>query len=275
MSDENKQSKKIALFLGAGASKPFGKPTTKELKEILREKYHDDTQLANWQKRNYHCIDGFNTVKGWSGGRKWDKGKYEAQLADGEIPVYLYKLHGSTDWKRHKKHRIVATGEEGPSSDKNYIEPMLVYPTLSPKDGRGVKPYKTIREKFKEQLMKRTDVCIVIGFSFRDEHINSIFSKFLKLGTKTLIVVSPSAEKNINENLLKKGKDSQTLWTSSGKDKKDIRRLNDQNGNEIIAINDGIDADNAENIIHRIFSFLPKQHSGGPEVKKAKNNGKE
>lgn len=205
------------------------------------------------EQRNYHCIDGFRSIRGWGGGRKWDKGKYEPQLAEGEIPVYLYKLHGSLDWKKHKKHGIVATGEEGISSDSNYIEPMLVYPTLSPKDGQEVKPYKTIREKFKKELLKSTDVCIVIGFSFRDKHIKSIFSKFLKLGARTLIVVSPSAEKSIRENLLKKRERSQARWASSVKGK-DIL-LNDQNGNEIIAINDGISANNAENIIYRIFSL--------------------
>jgi hypothetical protein len=383
MSD--KKQLRIVLFLGAGASKPFGKPTTKEFKDILRdEKYHPSapSNLEPWQKkilnsilsfeefkdiehvlqclkeidefftnsqyggkylqsknlvydkgnqwdfsqyienvktqrglierdifeyyhwnhskeeelgqkiydqlfaeimkhsnsnvirifttnydrtieeycsseqRNYQFIDGF-IPHYRSGRRKWNEGKYEAPLDKGEVPVYLYKLHGSLDWKRHKQYGILATGEEGPSSDSNYIEQMLVYPTLSPKDGQEVEPYKTIREKFKEELMKRTDVCIVIGFSFRDEHIKSILSDFLKLGTKTLIVVSPSAKKNIHDNLLRKPIPS-AQKTTLGKDKN--IKIYDENGTKIITINYALSAENAEKIIKQMIGpYLSSQ----------------
>jgi hypothetical protein len=51
--------------------------------------------------------------------------------------------------------------------------------------------------------MESADVCIVIGFSFRDEHINTIFNDFLKRG-KSIVVISPSADKNVYANLLKR-----------------------------------------------------------------------
>lgn len=210
------------------------------------------------QKRNYHCIDGFRYIRGWSGGRKWDKGKYEPQLADGETPVYLYKLHGSLDWKRHKKHGIVATGEEGISNDSNYIEPMLVYPTLSPKEGRGRDPYRTIRKKFKEELLAKTDVCIVIGFSFRDEHISLIFTLFLKHIGKTLILLSKSAEENIDKNLLRKYRLPHAKVTSR-KDDENIT-IYDVNGSSIIAIKDNMTVKDAEKIVRqKIGPFLSSQ----------------
>lgn len=78
----------------------------------------------------------------------------------------------------------------------------MVYPTLSPKDGAEVEPYKTIREEFRK-YMEGADLCIIIGFSFRDMHVNTIFSDFLKRGKK-MILVSPSAYKNIYINLFKR-----------------------------------------------------------------------
>jgi hypothetical protein len=77
---------------------------------------------------------------------------------------------------------------------------MLVYPTLSPKDGYEKEPYKSIRDNF-VKMMDISDLCIVIGFSFRDIHINDIFLKFLKNG-KTIIVISPDAWISYNTNLL-------------------------------------------------------------------------
>jgi len=45
-----------------------------------------------------------------------------------------------------KQHGIEATKEEGKSQDLNYVENLLVYPTVSPKSGEEIEPYKTIRE---------------------------------------------------------------------------------------------------------------------------------
>jgi hypothetical protein len=86
-------------------------------------------------------------------------------------------LHGSLNWKRHKTYGPEATSVERSVDDPNYLEDLLIYPTLSPKEGAEIEPYMTIRKQF-EVLMDTMDACIVIGFSFRDEHINDIFSKF-------------------------------------------------------------------------------------------------
>ena len=77
-----------------------------------------------------------------------------------------------------------------------------MYPTLSPKEGAEIEPYKTIREEFR-RFMETADACIIIGFSFRDSHLNTIFSDFLKCG-KRIIVVSPSADENVYTNLLER-----------------------------------------------------------------------
>jgi hypothetical protein len=64
--------------------------------------------------------------------------------------VCLYKLHGCLNWKKHRKHGIEATAEERRFDDASYEEDLLIYPTLSPKEGEEIEPYKAIREEFRK-----------------------------------------------------------------------------------------------------------------------------
>ncbi|MDQ3884931.1 MAG: SIR2 family protein [Thermoproteota archaeon] len=202
--------------------------------------------------RKCRRIDGFR-VDEYTKTSIWD-GNFDYPLVDGITNVCLYKLHGSLNWKKHESGRIEATIEETPISDPNYVEDMLIYPTLSPKGGQEFEPYKTIREKFKK-FMDKVGICIVIGFSFRDEHINSIFSDFLKFGKRTLIVVSRSAGKNIEGNLLGKAELARAKKTSRNDDKK--IKIYDLDGSKILAINYRITARDAEKIVtHKIGSHL-------------------
>lgn len=150
--------------------------------------------------RKCRCIDGFRTDE-YSGRRGWD-GTFNYPVEPEVTNVYLYKLHGSLTWKRHKVYGIVNTGEERRSTDSNYLENMLVYPTLSPKDGQEVEPYSKIREEYRK-FMETANTCVVVGFSFRDVHLNSIFTEFYRRGM-CIIVVSPSADRDVYKNLLRK-----------------------------------------------------------------------
>ncbi|MCH7591009.1 hypothetical protein IIB34_08240, partial [PVC group bacterium] len=67
-------------------------------------------------------------------------------------------------------------------------------------DGHEKTPYKEIRQNFVKQ-MTASEVCIVIGFSFRDLHVNEIMIDFIK-SKKPLIVISPNATKDVCSNLL-------------------------------------------------------------------------
>jgi len=72
---------------------------------------------------------------------------------------------------------------------------LLIAPTISPKDGHEKEPFKTIRQKFINYL-EIADVCIVIGFSFRDKKVAEPFlSKAICLITlvflRSKIIVIP------------------------------------------------------------------------------------
>jgi len=71
---------------------------------------------------------------------------------------------------------------------------VIIAPTLSPKTASQIEPYKSILEKFIERL-DNSDVCIVIGTSFRDEILAKKFVDFIEKG-KHLIIISPSCYQN-------------------------------------------------------------------------------
>ena len=110
---------------------------------------------------------------------------------------YLYKLHGSLNWVSHgDKIRQRETDESFAGEDN-----VIIYPTLSSKDKNyNREPYKTMQSKFKARV-KKTDVFIVIGYSFRDESINKEFKNFLRRDKTKMIVISPSAEDDTAEGL--------------------------------------------------------------------------
>jgi hypothetical protein len=97
------------------------------------------------------------------------------------------------------------TTEEGKSSDPNIKDNLLIYPTLSPKSDSG-EPFSTILKEFKTKMMDDVDVCIVIGFSFRDGYINEVFKDFANKDTRgktrKIIVISPSAGQNFFKNIV-------------------------------------------------------------------------
>jgi hypothetical protein len=75
-----------------------------------------------------------------------------------------------------------------------------VWPTISPKAGYEMKPYRELRERF-VKAVETSDVCISIDFSFCSSHLNEIFKEFLD--KKLLIVISPTTPIDVYGNLLK------------------------------------------------------------------------
>ena len=106
--------------------------------------------------------------------------------------VRLYKLHGSINWKK------IPEGIKRISDDYQWSEAedkCVIYPTLDPKDGLDSEPFESINKKFKENI-KESDVLIIIGYSFRDTHVNGVFQEFLEKG-KSIVVISPTASKDL------------------------------------------------------------------------------
>ena len=212
-------------------------------------------------KDELRLVDGF----------KYDENKQKLIWADGDYSycdkinddkknVYLYKLHGSLNWKEHKSGKIERTSEESVVADPKYTANMLIYPTLSPKDGYEKEPYKSIRDNF-EKSMKSIDICIVIGFSFRDQHVNEILESFIK-NNKTLIIISPHAIRDYRMSLLKEHHTEEEVehW----KDTPFVKHQVEYNGiryGTICAIQKKLEVGTVEEIVHDIKSVIePDKH---------------
>lgn len=177
----------------------------KESNEIIVFTTNYDRSIEEYcsnPKNQLRCVDGFH-LNQYNGRFLWAKGDYGyLGKNDNGYDVFLYKIHGSLNWKKHTKYGIERTTYERKPEDSNYEEDFLIYPTLSPKEeAEGKEPYSTILDRFDENL-KLLDACIVIGFSFRDEHINQKFEEFVNAGKK-LILLGPNVTSDFRINVLK------------------------------------------------------------------------
>lgn len=145
----------------------------------------------------YSCIDGFYPKNGKN---VWAPENYsKVHNIGADKKIFLYKIHGSLNWIHDGSPEIVKTSEitfDGPSGSNIYIAP-----TISPKDHIDRPPYNTFIEEFKKNL-QNSDVCVVIGFSFRDDYVNDKFKEIIKSG-KHLIIISPHCQVSCSENLYK------------------------------------------------------------------------
>lgn len=158
-------------------------------------------EYCSWKDTKYQCIDGFKRDS-YSDRNIWNNGDFESCVnrESDKKPLYIYKLHGSLNWKEHKKYGFLRTDEESIVSDPSYTNNLVIYPTISPKDGMEIEPFRTVRNEFEKFLLK-ADACFVIGFSFRDAHVNEIFRKFIHT-KKPFVVLSPSSMENVCNSLL-------------------------------------------------------------------------
>ncbi len=200
------------------------------------------------EMKEFQILDGY-TPKPALGMAVWDPSSFECENKDNhpegidinKPKIYLYKLHGSLSWKNHVQHKTVKISSEGKRPDPNYDRNYLIYPTLSPKDSQKFEPYKTIHEKF-VKVLEGLDVCIVIGFSFRDKHITDEFKKFIGRNTTLLVVISPNAEENVAKDLL-----DIVDWPVSGSEFVDMGERN-----QIICVNKSLDQNTVASIISKL-----------------------
>ncbi len=114
----------------------------------------------------------FNFERGFDcNNRKWNYKLFDV-FPDSDIDVYLYKLHGSIDWKRDPKTKIVSYSDSIPQN------PDIIFGTqnkLSYSD-----PYLFLFSQFRHYTLN-AKLIVCIGYSFADEHINGLIEQALKL----------------------------------------------------------------------------------------------
>ena len=118
--------------------------------------------------------------------RTWDCARFERR-EDYEPPsIYLYKLHGSIDWKRDEnKGNILREVEAIPET------PDLIFGTNYKM--QYIDPYLFYAHEFRKYSLE-SKVILAIGYSFRDAHINGILRQSLQNNRdRKIVIVSPDA----------------------------------------------------------------------------------
>ena len=146
--------------------------------DSVMESYADTNDLE--------IVNGFKPYRHLS--RIWD-GKWARHTP--QPPLYLTKLHGSVHWHENANGKIVETGG---ITQRNTRRDIMIAPTEGAKD-YSKEPFLTLVDYFRESL-KKVEMLLVIGFSYRDAEINEIIKRRLDEGM-LLISVSPSASSDI------------------------------------------------------------------------------
>ena len=82
----------------------------------------------------------------------------------------------------------------GAGGEETYEDNLLIYP--GGKDEPETEPFKEVFQRFKKS-MQESNVCYVVGFSFRDDYLNKIFTEFLQRGNTELHCISNNASANV------------------------------------------------------------------------------
>ncbi len=128
------------------------------------------------------CTTG---IAGWL-----DSGRWEWP----EAGIRLLKLHGSIDWRwvptdREEGHLPQRVLEVDDGAERRGSQPAVVFGQRGKLQAAG--PFLGLLAEF-EKLLANAKRLIVIGYSFRDEHVNEVIGRWTAEGLeRTICVVDP------------------------------------------------------------------------------------
>lgn len=223
-------------FATKECSKILGYYTTFYQKLAMRNKDLSRIRVftTNNDLFNETALDSLNIhyINGFSGGLRrffnpalfnytWSKrmdtsiDKYEPI----ENLVYLYKIHGSINWRESTPlPGNYFEIEEFLSSDLTSDKACLIYPTPTKQDKSLGAPYVDLFREFQNKLLEPHSVLFIIGYGFNDRHVNDIIYRALATNSTINIVIFSSKPKD--EDREKKPiffVDDNRIFTFSGK----------------------------------------------------------
>jgi hypothetical protein len=131
--------------------------------------------------------------RGFDDNKKWNYKLFSERHEEPDI--YLYKLHGSLDWERYTDTQIVKFVDNIPNI------PDLIFGTQYKM--QYVDPYLFLFSEFRHYAMK-AKLIICVGYSFSDEHINTILSQSLSNNKDTKIYSVNKGDVNSQKENIKK-----------------------------------------------------------------------
>lgn len=186
----------LPLFEAVDHSRPavtLSEVSTGEI-QLFTTNYDRAIEAPFWENRvelsgsDLQLVDGMAAQD--AGPRAFEEDQYDRSPATGEVLLKLYKLHGSLNWQRQGDRILESPGDE--FVERNAV----IYPIRDPKDSLRA-PFSALLKRFETALREKMDTLLVIGSSFRDEHIRKAVVEAVKgdASLKCLIVLDPRAEK--------------------------------------------------------------------------------
>lgn len=107
----------------------------------------------------------------------------------------LYKLHGSIDWEKDKKGSII--------QNEHTEKPCIIYPASDKYESSYEQPYFEMMAHFQQTLRKEGTLLIVVGFGFKDKHIQNVIKEAVTQNPNFhLLIVCYEKGKGITKELL-------------------------------------------------------------------------
>lgn len=157
---------------------------------------------------NIHYINGFSgglhkyfnpAIFNYTWSKRMDTSidKYEPV----ENMVYLYKIHGSVNWREsHNQTNNYFEIEEVVPSETNHNGSVLIYPTPTKQDKSLGSPYVDLFREFQNKLLEPHSVLFVIGYSFSDRHVNDTIYRALATNSTINVVIFGSKPEDKERN---------------------------------------------------------------------------
>ena len=146
---------------------------------------YDATIEIFCEKKGIKYTDGFEP--------DWNPERFD----DENMNLNLFKLHGSLYWFRTKSNKTIKVPMKGLQASRikyltdEEVSEMMIYPTLEKNKQLGV--YSWLSQKFKDML-NQSDVCVIMGYSFRDSDIKeSIIESLSSNPNLWLVIANPHA----------------------------------------------------------------------------------
>lgn len=109
---------------------------------------------------------------------------------------HLYKLHGSLTWEK-ENNRIVQKSETPK-------DPLIIYPASDKYESSYEQPYFEMMSRLQQALRKENVLLIIIGFGFKDKHIQSAILEAVEQNPSfQLVIVDYNGNESIDQKNLK------------------------------------------------------------------------
>jgi hypothetical protein len=135
------------------------------------------------------CRETVKIERGFNEDRSLDVRRFEDD-PDQSPEIFLYKVHGSIDWRKDKYGSLTFSDEAGSGSA---CELEIIFGTNQKM--QYAEPYLFLIHEFRKYCL-HTKLILIIGYSFGDDHINGIMSQALSADDQRKILsISPGSNK--------------------------------------------------------------------------------